>query len=294
VRLDRCVSRVAFTPPGLSLRVWTSSRVSIPMTSRLMGSAPTVLTFHPRGLASTVSSSGWCHDEVPPSSHALVVRVRNLSAAILSPARPRSPLRSTSAATVPEGPAMPKHASVSALPEATSGLQRVRRPSPGVIAETVPLPGRWRDLCGLTPPTGPYDACQPAFARPRCDLAATPSTGRVCLSRLVSRRGSASLVSCWFVPGHPYLQRFLPILAARPSRAALSSLPFVALRRRGSEDFSHPAVATPELAWQARRPGDLLHLAVQRLAADGCVRRRRRCSRLRQVAPLLVVIPLRG
>lgn len=44
-------------------------------------------------------------------------------------------------------------------------------------------------------------------------------------------------------PWAPYLQRLLSALAALPSRAALSSLPFPALRRRGFEDLSRSAVA---------------------------------------------------
>ena len=44
-------------------------------------------------------------------------------------------------------------------------------------------------------------------------------------------------------PWAPSLQRFLPAVAARPSRVVLSSLPFIALRRRGFEDFSCHRVA---------------------------------------------------
>jgi len=71
---------------GLSLRVAMSFRVSVPTTARLIGLAqpprPWSLRTGPRGLFVGVAT----RVNQPPSSHALVTRVRNLSASILSPA----------------------------------------------------------------------------------------------------------------------------------------------------------------------------------------------------------------
>lgn len=63
-------------------------------------------------------------------------------------------------------------------------------------------------------------------------------TDRVYLPRLFPCRGSASLISCWVVHGHPPFRGFSPPVAAGPSRALLSPLPFPTLRCRGSEEFS--------------------------------------------------------
>jgi hypothetical protein len=106
-----------------------SSRVSIPPTARLIGSAqpprPRPLRVDPRGLVSRVMP----RFTATPSSHALVVRVRNMSAAILSPA--------------------------------SSGLPcgRPRRPT---------TPERAVDFtrARLAPPLGPCDACQLTLTRP--------------------------------------------------------------------------------------------------------------------------------
>jgi len=60
-----------------------------------------------------------------------------------------------------------EHASVSTLSKATVDLaNEFDRSSPDVSAETVPLPNRLRDLCRITPPTGPFDACQLTLTRP--------------------------------------------------------------------------------------------------------------------------------
>jgi hypothetical protein len=49
---------------------------------------------------------------------------------------------------------------------------------------------------------------------------------------------------------------FSPSIATLSSRTALSSMPFLALRRRGSEDFSQTSGLEIRLAWQARRPNN--------------------------------------
>lgn len=207
-----------------------SSRVSVPPTARLIGSAqpprPRPLRVDPRGLVSRVMP----RLTATSSSHALVVRVRNMSAAILSPAsfglpcgRPRRPT----------------------TPERAVDFTRAR----------------------LAPPFGSLRRLPThAHAAIRATLRCTP-TGRVYLSRLFSRRESAGLISCRIVHGHPPFRGFSPPDAARPSRVAPSSMPFATLRCRGSEDFSH---------------------------RSGAFSARRRCSRRHWVAPLLVVLPLRG
>lgn len=79
-------------------------------------------------------------------------------------------------------------------------------------------------------------------------LAAASPTDRVCLSRFITRRGFASHVSCRFVHGHPPFRGFSPPVAAGPSRAQLSSMPFPTLRCRGSEDLSFRRMRSPEPA----------------------------------------------
>lgn len=86
-------------------------------------------------------------------------------------------------------------------------------------------------------------------------------TGRECLPRLFSRRGSASPISCWVVHGHPPFRGFSPLVAAGSSQIRPSPLPFPTLRCRGFEDLSSPA---------SLAPCDAL------LAANGCVHHRRR------------------
>lgn len=164
------------------------------------------------------------------SSHALVFSVRSISAAILSPA--------------------------------SLGLPHGRPRRPTALERAAGF--TW---ARLAPPLGPYDACQSKLARPPVPPCGYTSTGRVCLSRLCSRHRSAGPISCRIVHGHPPFRGFSPPDAARPSRVALSSMPFATSRCRGSEDVSHRSDAFSE---------------------------RRRCSRRRWVAPLLVVPPLRG
>jgi hypothetical protein len=183
------------------------SRVSIPPTARPIGLAqpprPRPSRVDPRGLVGRVMP----RLTATPSSHALVFRVRNLSAAILSPAslglpcgRPRRPT----------------------TPERAVDFTRAR----------------------LALPLGPYDVCQPTLARPSVQPRGCTPTGRVCLPRLCSRRGSAGPISCRIVHGHPTFRGFSPLAAARPSRIAPSSLPFPnsrwlpTSRCRGSGDVS--------------------------------------------------------
>jgi len=214
---------------GLSLRVAMSFRVSVPTTARLIGLAqpprPWSLRTGPRGLFVGVAT----RVNQPPSSHALVTRVRNFSASILTPAL------------------TPEHAFVPAFARTATAYVRLRgfrcRHFAFGSLRRIPVHARRGRL----------------VQRCRCS-----PTGRVYLSRLFPCRGPASLVSCRVVHGHHSLQRLLPAVAARPSRVALSSVPFPTLRCRSFEDFSY---------------------------RFGCVLRLPTFSRRRWVAPLLVVFP---
>jgi hypothetical protein len=213
-------------------------------------------------LVLAVPSSGWCRGFIrSPSSHAL-----SLASGIFPP---QSSLRFA-----------PKHAFVL--------LEPLARP-----AQT------------LAPPVGPYDANQPALTRPSVSPCGSTPTGRVYLPQLDSCRGSASHISDWIVHGHPPFRGFSPFVAARPSRVLQSPLPFLTLRPRGSEDFSsqrdrHLAAPVSLVPRERPRKASLprgcaqpRHRVCTHLTS-GCVLRRRRCSRHRRVAPLLVVSPLRG
>lgn len=95
-------------------------------------------------------------------------------------------------------------------------------------------------------------------------------------------------------PWVPPLQRLLPVRrhAALSSYVVLHAVSHLAVPRlRGFEPVSGRNLRP---VWQASRFVGRLHLAVQRHAADGCVHNRQRYSHLGLVAPLLVVIPLRG
>jgi hypothetical protein len=201
---------------GLSHRTRMSSRVSIPPTARLIGSAqpprPRPLRVGPRGLVSRVMP----RLTATPSSHALVLCVRNMSVALLSPAslglpcgRPRRPTTL----------------------ERAVGITRAR----------------------LAQPLGPFDACRFTLARPSVQPCGYTPTGRVCLPRLCSRRVSAGHISCRIVHGHPPFRGFSPPDAAQPSRVAPSSMPFPTSRCRGSEDVSHRSDAFSEHRRYSRR-----------------------------------------
>lgn len=128
------------------------------------------------------------------SSHALFVRVRNMSAAILSPDLPRSSLRSTLALTSPER--------VSSWSTPSSGSPE-RLPRKRVVAlVSVSSPGwlcslRLRGIASARRLWVPTTPSNPQFPRVRlvrpCGL--TPS-GQVYLSWLCACRESVSLVSC--------------------------------------------------------------------------------------------------
>jgi hypothetical protein len=126
---------------------------------------------------------------------------------------------------------------------------------------------------------GPYDACQPSLTRP----------SRAILRSLADRPGlpfpahPVSLIcQPYFMPDRPWvpsLQRFLPA-RRRATLSGCAVLPAV----------SHLAV--PRLrGFQLSAPRSL---ATAPALSNGRVLRRRRCSRRRRVAPLLVVFPLRG
>jgi hypothetical protein len=207
-----------------------SSRVSVPTTARLIGLAqpprPSPLRAGPRGLV-VGSATGII---LPPSSHALVARVRNLSASILSPTCAGAHLR----------------------------------------LRLTPLTASLRPLLALLSPRSHFAVGSlrriPTHAHAAALGVAAARTDRDYLPRFVSCRGSASRVSCRIVLGHP------------PSE--------VSPRRRRTTLSSRAVLhAVPHLAVSQLRGFQL---------PVGCVLRRRRCSRLRRAAPLLVVFPLRG
>lgn len=201
-----------------------------------------------------------------PSSHVLSSRVRTMSVAILS--RERAPaLRPTHSERFSRSehhPSSPSSRSSGAAH--CCALQRHCRDGPASTDCSASQ---------VTSPVGPFDACRCSLTRPAVQPCGFTSTDRACLPRLYSCRASASLISCWIVHGHPPFRGFSPLDAGRRA--------FHAITR---------ADAFPPV----------LH-AVSRLAAPrlrgfqpscGRVLRRSRCSRVRRVAPLLVVLPLRG
>jgi hypothetical protein len=213
---------------------------------------------------------------LPPSSRALVRRVRSSSAATLTPASPRPSSRPTSAPDrsrkshrrVPDEPlpavqhvtgarlhlALPKLAPdsspIPSLPSASS-LDRLLRPLARTSQVALPL--------------GPCDAYQPALTWPSVRPCERSPTGRAYLSRLFPCRGSADRVSDRIVHGHPPFRGFSPPGAAGPSRAPPSSLPFPTSRCRGSEDFS--VALQRRLAASMSRAEHHAHLAVPPLLA---------------------------
>jgi hypothetical protein len=178
-----------------------SSRVSIPPSLHLIGSVqpprPRPSRVGPRGLLGRVTP----RLNAASSSHALVIRVRNLSAALLF--------------------------------LASFGLPCGRPRRPTALKELSASPGYV-----LLRHMGPFDACQPTLARPSVLPCGRTPTGRDCLPRLCSHRESAGLVSCRIVHGHPPFRGFSPLAAACPSRDTLSFMPFPTSRCRGSKDVS--------------------------------------------------------
>jgi hypothetical protein len=188
---------------------------------------------------------------------------------------------------------VPEHASISALPKAIQGLQRAHRSSPDVTAKTTPLDVACATVRRITPLRVPLTLANSRSRGLLYDLAATPLAHRVCLPRRCTRRESANRVSGWNVLGHLTFRGFSPSSPRRPL-----GLRFPPCRSSpcGAAASRISAVQWSPITPPAGKPADsaILRLAAQRITADGCVRRRRRCSRLRRVAPLLVVSPLRG
>jgi hypothetical protein len=286
-----------------------SSRVSIPIASRLMGSALTTSTFTLAGWPSWSNESGGRHGKRatllscscrtrsesvrrdPHSDQArvsLAVDLHRDCSRRSRRAEARLHLRSSGASTV---------------------IQRFRCLLSSLVAKTVPRPVAHANRRRLTPPSGPSDACQPTLTRPtRMPVRCLPVTRR---PARVASPGSSRVVDlpALFHAGssmgtHPSevsprsrrttLSGPAVLLAvfSRSIRRSVCSTRFVAkvppkralsreitLRCRGFEDLSHQRTS---------------RLAASGLAASGCVHHRRRCSRLRRVAPLLVVPPLRG
>jgi len=171
------------------------------------------LTLPPRPFALAGWSSWSLHRgsdtvERALSSHALFVRVRNMSAAILSPDLLLSSLRSTSALTSPEGWSSwstPSSGSPERLPLASRCLGL------GVVTWMAMLAPLARH-CISTSPVGPFDAFQSAVStRPSRatlrSLAVRPGLP------LLALRVSRICQPCFMLnrPWAPSLQRFLPV-----------------------------------------------------------------------------------
>lgn len=205
-------------------------------------------------------------------------------------------MRSTSTATAPEGAAVPKHASISALPKRAPSSKDVDVSSPASSRR----PSRARSLT-RTAAGSLRHRVPPTHANPR-------SRGRLVCPFVASRSHAdrpglpppARPVSwicqpCFMLvrPWVPTLQRFLPARAARSSRTLLSPLPFVSRNARRSVRSTRYVARRPrgrgyrrELTLRCRGFEDLSYqrtsrLAASGLAASGCVHHRRRCSRLR-------------
>lgn len=231
---------------------------------------------------------------VAPSSPMLCSRVRNLSVTLLTRLRAEPTLRSTFAPTTSREaihtrarlhPALPEHPSLGG-PASLPRCVLPRSPCGG-------LTGSLR----LRVPTTPANAC---FTRPP----------RAALRQLADRPGlplPALLVACICQPCFrldrpwaPHLQRLLPARAVPSLRPAETGFPrprtiLPAVSRRPptaclATDCLRCDAAAPRI--QARLL--MTHLAARRGYPNGCVLLRRRCSRPRRVAPLLVVTPLRG
>ena len=211
-----------------------SSRVSLPLTSRPIGLALPASTFRPCGLVLAVLINGWCRVLPHTSSHALVVafgtcppqsspRLRRVRLGrLFLTAAPRKRVATTWRHHLTEPSALRSTTSTSLC-----------RPSLPHCCDRMPL-----RAFGLTLPSGPFDACQPAFTRPSVRPCGRSSTDRDYLSRFLSCHEPASHISDWIVHGHPPFRGFSPFVAAGSSRIELSPLPFPTLRCRGSEDSS--------------------------------------------------------
>jgi len=186
----------------LSLRVWMSSRVLVPMAARHIGSAqpprPRPFRVGPRGLVIGLAS----RINVSPSSHALVVRVRNLSAAILSPSSLWPSLRSTSLSR--------EHTFIQLFRRNHQSLNDSDSLIPRPLRRTVlpaPLarPRQEHFACWVpTTPTNPRSRgrlIQPCGCMP---------TGWGFHAQLVSCRGSANHISGRIVHGLPPFRGFSP------------------------------------------------------------------------------------
>lgn len=135
-----------------------------------------------------------------------------------------------------------------ALPQGRPTRKRAWSPHPRPLRRTVPPFPACAVQAGTfrlrVPPTPSHPRSRGLLPR----LAAVLPTDRVCLSRLVTRRGPADRVSDRFVHGHPPFRGFSPSVTTRSSRFELSSMPFPTLRCRGSEDVSSRWMRSPESA----------------------------------------------
>jgi hypothetical protein len=232
-----------------------SSRVSLPIASRLMGLAqpprPSPLRVGPRGHAIRGGVTG----TAPPSSHALVVRVRNLSAASLSPVsdfglpcgrpRPRPlpkepPYRSTPPSRlVRNEPSRSQTTSMRPLP--SSSPRPLCSGSSPRLATRACCPGLRplaRPIHRVTPLLGPSDACQlaryvaacdPSRGSPRPAGFASPDSSRVANLPALFHAGT----SMGTHPSEVSLRPRRPILSNQAVLPAVSRL--AASRLRGFE-----------------------------------------------------------
>jgi len=190
-----------------------SSRVSVPSISRLIGSArpprPSPLRAGPHGLINGVASrlsftilSCSCH------SRSESFRRYHLS----GPLQPS--LRSTFACDDSRKSHRTRARLYLCSSKNTSSSSRDSDAS--FLASQLRSP-RSRSLSQARQDhsaSGPSDACQSTLTRLSVRPCGLTPTGRACLLRLDSCRGSASPISCWIVHGHPSFRGFSPFAAA--------------------------------------------------------------------------------
>jgi hypothetical protein len=231
---------------------------------------------------------------VAPSSHMLCSRVRNLSVAFLTRLRARPSLRTTALRRPLRGHPHPSTPSSRSSEHTHRWAARPHRRDASCLDHLAAVSQAHFAF------TGPYDAYQCMLARPP----------RAVLRQLADRSGlplPTLLVACICQPCFrldrpwaPTLQRFLPARAVPSHQPAETGFPrprtiLPAVPHRPPT----ACLATDCLRCDAAAPRIQARLLTTGLAArpgypNGCVLRRRRCSRPRRVAPLLVVTPLRG
>lgn len=196
-----------------------SSRVSIPIVSRLMGSAQTASTFTLAGWSSRSNDRGdatvKCHPPLMLLSYAFGIcplrsSPRPGSGLPCGRPPPRLPPKEPPCRSTPPSPLFRsehRHPKTSMSPLRP---RREDRPAPGRSREPPQAHSAIGSLRRM--PTHAHAADSYARSLPPGH---TP-TGQGCLPRLVPCRGSASPVSCWFVHGYPPFRGFSPLAPHDP------------------------------------------------------------------------------